>query len=132
MLSHVFIGTNDFDRALVFYQALLPALGIKPRFCDTSRPWAAWQSSPDPRPLFILGRPYNQLAHEPGNGQMLALLAADRASVRRAYSIAIQQGGRCAGAPGLRPDYHADYYGAYFYDLDGNKLAVVCHQPEEE
>jgi lactoylglutathione lyase len=33
-----------------------------------------------------------------------------------------------AGAPGLRPAYHADYYGAYFRDPDGNKLCVVCHE----
>jgi hypothetical protein len=36
------------------------------------------------------------------------------------------------GAPGLRPDYHADYYGAYFRDPDGNKLCVVCHEAPPE
>jgi lactoylglutathione lyase len=37
---------------------------------------------------------------------------------------------RPEGAPGLRPEYHAHYYGAYFRDPDGNKLCVACHQPE--
>ena len=45
-------------------------------------------------------------------------------------AAAIAAGGSCEGAPGLRPQYHADYYGAYFRDPDGNKLAVCCHRPE--
>ncbi|MFP5477069.1 MAG: hypothetical protein ACLGJD_25795, partial [Gammaproteobacteria bacterium] len=44
---------------------------------------------------------------------------------------ALQLGGRCEGPPGLRPHYHAHYYGAYFRDLDGNKLGLACHAPEE-
>jgi hypothetical protein len=39
-------------------------------------------------------------------------------------------GGSCEGPPGLRPQYHAHYYGAYFRDPDGNKLCVCCHEPE--
>lgn len=42
-------------------------------------------------------------------------------------ALALAHGGSTEGAPGLRPDYHADYYGAYFRDPDGNKLCVVCH-----
>jgi catechol 2,3-dioxygenase-like lactoylglutathione lyase family enzyme len=48
--------------------------------------------------------------------------------VDRAHALALAHGGSCAGAPGLRPAYHADYYGAYFRDPDGNKLCVVCHE----
>lgn len=61
---------------------------------------------------------------------MIALLASDRAMVRRVYAKAIQLGANCEGVPGLRPQYHADYYGAYFRDPDGNKLCVCCHTPE--
>ena len=39
-------------------------------------------------------------------------------------------GAVCEGPPGLRPQYHANYYGAYFRDLDGNKLCVCCHAEE--
>jgi lactoylglutathione lyase len=49
--------------------------------------------------------------------------------VDQAYAIALQTGGTSEGAPGLRPEYHAHYYGAYFRDPDGNKLCVVCHTP---
>ena len=62
-----------------------------------------------------------------GNGQMLALQAPSRAAVDAAYAAALAHGGSGDGEPGLRPHYHADYYGAYFRDPDGNKLCVVCH-----
>lgn len=127
MFSHIFVGVSDFERALAFYGPLMDALGIAPRFCDRDRPWAGWQSSPGPRPLFLIGAPHDQLAHAPGNGQMTAFLADSRARVDQTHAVALAHGGRCAGAPGLRPEYHAHYYGAYFRDPDGNKLCVACH-----
>jgi len=127
MFSHIFVGVGDFERALAFYDPLMAALGIAPRFCERQRPWAGWQSSPGPRPLFLIGAPYDKLAHAPGNGQMTAFLADSRARVDQAHAVALAHGGRCAGAPGLRPEYHAHYYGAYFRDPDGNKLCVACH-----
>jgi catechol 2,3-dioxygenase-like lactoylglutathione lyase family enzyme len=129
MISHVFVGVGDFDRALAFYTPLMSALGIAPRFCDRGRPWAGWQSDPGPRPLFLIGSPYDKLAHQAGNGQMLAFLADRRALVDQAHAVALAHGGRSEGAPGLRPEYHPHYYGAYFRDPDGNKLCVACHAP---
>lgn len=127
MYSHIFLGVKDFDRALAFYRALMPILGIRERFCDRERPWAGWESDPGPRPLFVIGTPYNGQPHEAGNGQMVAFLANDRDMVDRAFAIAIASGGSSEGAPGLRPEYHESYYGAYFRDTEGNKLCVVCH-----
>ena len=129
MFSHIFVGVSDFERALAFYNPLMSALGIKARFCDHARPWAGWQSSPDPRPLFLIGMPHDEQAHERGNGQMVAFLAASRAQVDEAYGTALAHGGSDEGAPGLRPEYHENYYGAYFRDPDGNKLCVACHAP---
>ena len=129
MISHVFLGVDDFDRALGFYRALFAALGVQERFCDRARPWAGWQSSPQPRPLFLIGRPFDGLGHEAGNGQMVALTAPDRATVDRAYEVALAAGGTCEGGPGLRPHYHPNYYGAYLRDTEGNKLCIVCHEP---
>jgi lactoylglutathione lyase len=132
MFSHIFVGVSDFDRALGFYEPLMAALGIEPRFCDRGRPWAGWQTSGGPRPLFLIGKPHDEKAPHPGNGHMVAFLAADRAAVRQAHQVALANGGSCEGKPGLRPEYHASYYGAYFRDPDGNKLCVVCHSPEVE
>ena len=59
MFSHIFLGVADFERALSFYRALMPVLGIRERFCERERPWAGWQSEPGPRPLFLIGVPYD-------------------------------------------------------------------------
>jgi catechol 2,3-dioxygenase-like lactoylglutathione lyase family enzyme len=57
----------------------------------------------------------------------LALLANDRAEVAAFYDAAMATGGKDNGAPGLRPHYHADYYGAFVLDPDGNNIEAVCH-----
>lgn len=130
MLSHICIGTNDFSRAYTFYSALMRELALVEKFYDPQHPWAGWMASGAPRPLLVLGAPHDGLPAAPGNGQMTALLVSSRAQVDRCYQAALAQGAVCEGAPGLRPQYHADYYGAYFRDLDGNKLCVCCHDPE--
>jgi lactoylglutathione lyase len=132
MLSHVYLGINNFEPALAFYKALMAEMGARLRFEDASRPWAAWQPAEGGRPLFVIGAPYNGQAASSGNGQMVALMATSREMVDRAYAAARAHGGRCEGAPGLRPQYHANYYGAYFRDPEGNKLGVVCHDAVPE
>lgn len=129
MFSHIFVGAADFDRALAFYTALAAVLGIQPRFVERDRPWAGWQSTPGPRPLLLIGTPFNGEAHAPGNGQMVAFQASSRQLVDEAYRLALAHGGTSEGPPGLRPGYHEHYYGAYFRDTEGNKLCVVCHAP---
>lgn len=79
------------------------------------------------RPLFLIGVPFDGAPHAAGNGQMTAFLAPSRAAVDQAYALALAHGGAPEGEPGLRPEYHAHYYGAYVRDPDGNKLCVVCH-----
>jgi catechol 2,3-dioxygenase-like lactoylglutathione lyase family enzyme len=127
MFSHVFVGVSDFQRAHAFYAPLMEALGLRQRFRDAEQGWAAWQPQAGGRPLFVIGLPYDGAPHAPGNGQMTAFQAADCATVDRVHEAALAAGGSDEGAPGLRPHYHAQYYGAYFRDLDGNKLCVVCH-----
>jgi len=129
MISHLYIGFSDFERAYAFYAPLMACLGHTQRILDRERPWAVWQPAAGGRPLFIIGKPYDGASHDPGNGQMVALLAESRPIVDRAHAIALVHGGHDEGAPGLRPHYHASYYGAYFRDPDGNKLCVACHQP---
>ena len=129
MISHVFIGVSDFERAFDFYSAVMDALQFKLRFCDRDTPWAGWMATDTPRPLFLIGHPYDGAPASCGNGHMTALLAPGRPTVERAYAVALAHGGVCAGPPGLRPHYHPNYYGAYFRDPDGNKLCVCCHDP---
>lgn len=130
MISHVHVGIGDFDRAFAFYSAVLPVLGLELKFKEPENGWAGWLNPGVARPLFLIGRPFDGHPASPGNGQMIALLAPDRATVDRCHASALAAGGLSEGAPGLRPHYHAHYYGTYFRDLDGNKLCVCCHQPE--
>ncbi len=104
-------------------------LELSLKFVDRERPWAGWMKEGEARPLFLIGRPENGQAATAGNGQMVALLAPNRDRVKSAYHLAMELGATCEGAPGLRPDYHPDYFGAYFKDLDGNKICLVCHDP---
>ncbi|MES2999767.1 MAG: VOC family protein [Pseudomonadota bacterium] len=127
MFSHIFLGVDDFERALDFYSPLMDALGLGQRFVDTQRPWAGWESAPGSRPLFLIGRPYDGRPSSPGNGNMVAFSAATREQVDSAYAVALSRGGASEGAPGFRPHYHASYYGAYLRDPEGNKICVVCH-----
>ncbi|MBC3345156.1 VOC family protein [Pseudomonas sp. SWRI196] len=127
MISHVFLGIADYDRALVFYSKIMAGLGLTLKFSDASKGWAGWISEGSPRPIFVIGKPFDGNPSAPGNGQMVALLAPSREVVARSHATALALGGTCEGAPGLRPHYHPDYYGAYFRDLDGNKLCVCCH-----
>ena len=130
MISHTHIGVDDFERAMRFYMALMEVLGLRLRFNEPANAWAGWQHPQQDRPFFLIGRPYDGGPAAPGNGNMIALLAADRATVDRAYRVALEHGGVSEGAPGLRPHYHPNYYGAYFRDTEGNKLCICCHQAE--
>lgn len=132
MISHLYIGVSDFDRAYRFYAALMDTLGLTLKFRNPDRPLAAWMQAGVPRPLFVIGGTYNGEAVDPGNGHMIALLASSRAIVDRAHATALAQGATCEGPPGVRPHYHEHYYGAYFRDLDGHKLCVACHDPVTE
>ena len=129
MLSHTHVGVSDLGRAVAFYSAVMERLGFALKFHDPAAGWAGWMERGRPRPLFLIGRPFDGQAPSPGNGTMVALLARDRATVDGCYAAALAAGGRDEGAPGLRPAYHPDYYGAYFRDPDGNKLCVCCHEP---
>jgi catechol 2,3-dioxygenase-like lactoylglutathione lyase family enzyme len=130
VISHVHIGVSDLDRALGFYRPLLAELGLPTRFEDRTAGWAGWSARDGGRPLLVIGRPFDGAPAAAGNGQMLALLARSRTEVDRAHALALRLGGTDEGAPGLRPQYHPDYYGGYVRDLDGNKLCFCCHQPE--
>jgi catechol 2,3-dioxygenase-like lactoylglutathione lyase family enzyme len=127
MISHVFIGITDFDRAFKFYSSIMNELNLQLKFCDTDKPWAGWMSANAPRPLFVIARPFDGNAARVGNGHMVALLAPTRDAVTRTHTAALAAGGTCEGKPGLRTHYHPDYFGAYFRDPDGNKIGVCCH-----
>ena len=130
MISHVFIGITEHARAHDFYSAIMDELGYVLKFCYPEKSWSGWVEKGTLRPIVGIGKPYDGEPMSVGNGQMLALLAKTRKIVDATYAKAIVLGATCEGAPGLRPHYHPNYYGAYFRDLDGNKICICCHEIE--
>lgn len=132
MFTYVCLGTNDFRRACAFYDEVLGALGLAR--CDTSQEpdwegWAGWgiyESSGRREIALWVCEPFNGAPATAGNGTMVALHAESWQQVDRFHAAALAMGGTSEGAPGLRPQYNADFYAAYVRDPDGNKLAAVC------
>jgi len=132
MFTYVCLGTNDLPRAALFYDAALGALGLSR--CDTSHEsawdgWLGWGTYVDHGATEValwLCEPFNGQPASVGNGSMVALRASAWAQVDAFHAAALAHGGTSEGAPGLRPQYNADFYAAYVRDPDGNKLAAVC------
>jgi catechol 2,3-dioxygenase-like lactoylglutathione lyase family enzyme len=59
----------------------------------------------------------------------VAFRAADRATVRAFHAAALAAGATDNGPPGVRPEYHPNYYGAFVLDPDGHNVEAVCHDP---
>ena len=127
MYSHTTIGVEDLDRAQAFYDAVLAPLGLEVRFSGDGM---VGYGQPGGRPQFLVVRPFDGGEPSVGNGAMIALLASRRALVDACHAAALERGGQDEGGPGLRPQYHRNYYGAYFRDPDGNKICVCSHHPE--
>ena len=127
MYSHTMIGANDLARTRDFYEAVLTPLELEVRYSDEA--FVGWGVPGGPAQFFV-GKPFNGEAPSPGNGPTIALLARRRSAVDACHAAAMARGGTDEGRPGLRPHYHPNYYGAYFRDLDGNKICIVCHQAE--
>jgi len=121
MLHHVSVGVTNFDRAAKFYDAVLATLGYK-RVADFS-PHAIGYGTD--RPEFWVGAPHDQKPMSVGNGTHLGFIARTKAQVHKFHEVALKVGGSNNGEPGPRPDYGPDYYGAFIYDLDGNKIEAA-------
>jgi catechol 2,3-dioxygenase-like lactoylglutathione lyase family enzyme len=116
MIGYVTIGTNDLDRALGFYDALLAEVGAKQLF-GLER--IKFYGTGPGTPMLAVCRPYDGEPHHCGNGNMVAIPGGSREGVDRLYAKAVELGAIDEGPPGQRMPI---FYGAYVRDLDGNKL----------
>ena len=132
MVSYVYFGTNNLERAIGFYNAALAPLAMErcvTRDPDWDRIAAGWGTYEDggARELaFWIGKPFDQKGASVGNGSMVAFSAPSWKAVDNLHAAALATGGVCDAAPGLRLHYAPDFYAAYVRDPDGNKLAAVC------
>ncbi|MFI2810779.1 VOC family protein [Microbulbifer zhoushanensis] len=123
MISHTTLGTNNLEKAEAFYDQLLPLLGGT-KVMKTDR--VIFFSFKNHEAKLAISKPFDGEPATNGNGTMVAFSAESDETVSAVYAKAISLGATDEGAPGPRLD--GLYFGAYFRDLDGNKLAVF-HRP---
>jgi catechol 2,3-dioxygenase-like lactoylglutathione lyase family enzyme len=126
MLDHVGFSVADYARSKAFYEKALAPLGyalvMEVAQAENDSPAAGFGANGKPD-LWIGGEGgLNRHVH-------IAITAEDRAAVDAFYRAAVAAGGKDNGAPGLRPQYHPNYYGAFVRDPDGHNIEAVCHAP---
>lgn len=121
MIGYATVGTNDVPKALAFYDAVLGELGAQKAF-DSPKGGRLYSRTPG-KFEFSVTPPFDGNAATSGNGTMIALAADTQDQVRAVHAKAMEMGGTCEGEPGWRGP-EGGFYGAYFRDLDGNKLCV--------
>jgi catechol 2,3-dioxygenase-like lactoylglutathione lyase family enzyme len=124
MIDHIGFSVSDYPRAKAFYEKALAPLGyvlvMEVQQDANDAPAAGFGAGG--KPDFWIGGEggLNKPVH-------IAITAKDRPAVEAFYKAAIAAGARDNGPPGLRPHYHATYYGAFVLDFDGHNIEAVCH-----
>jgi catechol 2,3-dioxygenase-like lactoylglutathione lyase family enzyme len=121
MFDHIGIGVTDYAASKAFFLKALKPLGVT---LVMEGPYGLGLGQ-NAKPSFWL----HELSTKP-TPLHLAFAAATRRQVDEFFAAAIEAGGKDNGAPGLRPDYHANYYGAFIIGPDGHNVEAVCHAPE--
>ena len=128
MIDHIGFAVSDYQRSKAFYTRALAPLGyalimeVGAQQTESGHPAAGFGASG--KPDFWIG----------GEGKLekplhVAIVAKDRSTVDAFHRAALAAGGKDKGAPGLRPQYHPNYYGAFVLDPDGHNIEAVCHAP---
>ncbi len=122
------VGSNRLEAAKAFYDALLALIGLEPKFDHPSggRVYGA-AGAPEHDFCFAVLGPYNRETASIGNGSMAAFRLDTPQQVDAFHALALELGARDEGAPGWRAPI---YYMSYCRDLDGNKLAAFCVDPD--
>jgi len=120
MIAYSTLGTNDMDRSIAFYDAVLGALGGAREL--TTATWTRYGRAGE-RAKVCLTTPFDRQRATFGNGAMLAIEAQDHTAVDAFHAAALAHGGADEGAPGVREGTH---YVAYARDPDGNKLCAFA------
>ena len=121
------VGTNDLAAAEAFYDKVLATLG----YGSAGRNERAVFYS-DGLNKFVVGRPVNGKASEPGNGMTVGFVANSPEAVGAFAAAGVDAGGRLVeDPPGIRTNPFGKFYIAYLRDLDENKICAL-HGPIKE
>lgn len=122
MIHHVSVGTSDLARARAFYDAVLPTVGL-----TLVKETATAADYGVNRYLFSIETPGEGRPASAANGVHIAFDAGYRGQVDAFHAAGLANGGRDAGAPGVRTAYDPNYYAAFLFDPDGNKVEAVTY-----
>lgn len=128
MIGYVTLGTNDIEAARAFYDGLMGSIGASRLFEQGEEGnYLTMYATSYEAPGIAITRPFDGGTATPGNGNMVGIERPTRADVDALHAKALELGGSDEGAPGLRgPEGPQAFYGAYFRDPEGNKLAAFC------
>ena len=130
MIGYVTVGSNDLEKSRGFYDALMPVIGAQRimEFGDNFTMYGTGMGQPG----LAVCKPYDGKPATAGNGNMASIVVDSRAKVDALHAKALELGGSCEGPPGVRGDEGPGaFYGAYFRDPDGNKLAAFRIGPAD-
>ena len=119
-LDHVSLQAADLPDTAAFYDRALAPLGIR-RIVDFGETIGYGEE----RPYFWIGR---QSSTAPQKEVHIAFQAADRSLVQQFFDEAVASGAEVLHEPRVFPEYHANYFGAFVRDPDGNNVEAVCHR----
>jgi catechol 2,3-dioxygenase-like lactoylglutathione lyase family enzyme len=126
-IDHVSVGVSNMKRSKAFYDAVLAPLGMTPVMPVEFGGQLVGVGYGEKFPSFWIQLPINGQPATMGNGVHIAFNAKTREAVDAFFLAALEQGGVEDGKPGLRTEYHPDYYGAFVRDPDGNKIEACSH-----
>ena len=123
MIAHISIGARDVAKARSFYDAALKPLGYT---CLSSGEDSLGYGAKEPE--FWVSATEHPVPADDRSGLHICFTAPTRTAVDAFHKAALQFGGKDNGKPGLRPQYHANYYGGFVKDPDGNNIEAVCRK----
>ena len=125
MIGYVMVGTNNLDKAIIFYDEVLKIINLTRK--ETDEVCAGYtQNNGDGSIEFYVTKPANKKTATFGNGTQVSFLVSSREIVDKFHEIALKAGGTSEGSGGERPEGSGVYY-SYIRDLDGNKICVFTN-----
>ncbi|MEO0329257.1 MAG: VOC family protein [Pseudomonadota bacterium] len=122
IMSHVSLGTNDFERAIAFYDAVLAPIGARQVYQPDGIEAVAYGKV---FPEFWVQTPGDEKPAQTANGVHFAFLAPSKQAVQAFWDAALLAGASPDGEPGPRPHYGEPYFGCFVRDLDGHKIEAM-------
>jgi len=128
MIDHVTLSVKSYGEAKAFYEKVLGTLGYKLVMEVEGYAGFGLENGSHAIPDFWIVQ-----NNEDKIGKAhIAFSAKNRDQVNQFYEAAIKSGAKDNGKPGIRENYHSNYYAAFVFDSDGYNIEAVYHDAVSE